>query len=98
MLPEGGVINDGIGPRLISDASTTPALLWPGRTFDGEQLDIEVSGVKLELVFAPGETPDQIFVWLPDKRVLLPGDNFYRSFPNLYAIRGTPYRDKLGQR
>lgn len=95
MLPEGGVINDGIGPRLISDAETTPSLLWPNKTFSGESLSIEVSGVKMELVFAPGETPDQIFVWIPDKKVLLPGDNFYRSFPNLYAIRGTPYRDVM---
>ena len=95
MLPEGGVINAGIGPRLISDAETTPALLWPTKTFSGESLSIEVSGVKMELVFAPGETPDQIFVWIPDKKVLLPGDNFYRSFPNLYAIRGTPYRDVM---
>jgi alkyl sulfatase BDS1-like metallo-beta-lactamase superfamily hydrolase len=46
-------------------------------------------------VHAPGETPDQIFVWLPDKKVLLPGDNFYKSFPNLYAIRGTAYRDVM---
>ncbi len=25
--------------------------------------------------------------------MLLPADNFYKSFPNLYAIRGTAYRD-----
>ena len=34
-------------------------------------------------------------MWLPEKRVLLPGDNFYRAFPNLYTIRGTLYRDVL---
>jgi uncharacterized sulfatase len=32
-------------------------------------------------------------VWLPDMKVLIPGDNWYHAFPNLYAIRGTPYRD-----
>jgi len=31
-------------------------------------------------------------VWYADKKILLSGDNFYRSFPNLYAIRGTAYR------
>ena len=51
--------------------------------------------MKLELVHAPGETNDQLFVWLPEKRVLLPGDNFYRAFPNLDTIRGTLYRDVL---
>lgn len=95
MLPEGGVINDGIGPRLIVDATTTPALIRPNKTFAGDRTTIEVAGVTLELVHAPGETPDQIFVWIPSKRVLLPGDNFYKSFPNLYAIRGTGSRDTL---
>jgi alkyl sulfatase BDS1-like metallo-beta-lactamase superfamily hydrolase len=49
--------------------------------------------VEAELVHAPGETADQIFVWLPEKRVLFPGDNVYKAFPNLYTIRGTYYRD-----
>lgn len=49
--------------------------------------------LKLELIHAPGETDDQIVIWLPQKKVLLPADNFYKSFPNLYAIRGTAYRD-----
>ena len=40
----------------------------------------------------PGETDDQIAVWLPDQGVLIPGDNFYWAFPNLYTIRGTPFR------
>lgn len=50
-------------------------------------------GFDLELVKAPGETPDHIVVWLADQKILFSGDNFYHAFPNLYAIRGTPYRD-----
>ncbi len=92
-LPDGAMPNNGIGPRLMTDHRTNSALLPPTRTFDGESMTVTVAGVKMELVHAPGETPDQIFVWLPDKRVLMPGDNFYRSFPNLYAIRGTSYRN-----
>ena len=42
---------------------------------------------------APGETSDQIYAWYPEREVLFAGDNFYKSWPNLYAIRGTPYRD-----
>ena len=45
------------------------------------------------LIFAPGETADHMMVWLPEQRILFPGDNWYYSFPNLYAIRGTAYRD-----
>ena len=47
----------------------------------------------MELVAVNGETSDSLYVWVPDKRVLFAGDNFYKSWPNLYAIRGTMYRD-----
>lgn len=93
MLPPGGVVNAGIGPRLLFDSDSTPGLLYPTKTYDGDQLALEIAGVRMVLIYAPGETPDQTIVWLPDKKVLLPGDNFYKSFPNLYAIRGTAYRD-----
>ncbi|WP_438985372.1 alkyl sulfatase dimerization domain-containing protein, partial [Aequoribacter sp.] len=74
---------DGLGAR---------GYLPPNRTFN-DRLDLDIEGVKLSLIHAPGETDDQIVVWLPDLRVLLPGDNVYKAFPNLYTIRGTPYRD-----
>ena len=41
----------------------------------------------------PGETDDGITIWLPKRKVILPGDNIYESFPNLYAIRGSPARN-----
>ncbi len=93
LLPEGGVVNCGIGPELRFNEDSTLAILPPTRTFGTDPLEIEIAGIKLVLTHAPGETPDQIFIWLPQKKVLLPADNFYKSFPNLYAIRGTAYRD-----
>lgn len=97
LLPEGesGVVNAGIGPFLAVGAhgrGGTTGLIRPTRTF-ADELEIEVAGIRMRLVHAPGETNDQIFVWLPDRKVLLPGDNVYKAFPNLYTIRGTPYRD-----
>eukprot|EP00753_Platysulcus_tardus_P005182 PLAT12970.1.p1 GENE.PLAT12970.1~~PLAT12970.1.p1 ORF type:complete len:638 (+),score=291.60 PLAT12970.1:58-1971(+) len=89
-------INCGIGPRLAYDGSSTTGVLWPTVTFDGERMDIELAGLQLTLLHMPGETDDQISVWLPKARVLLPGDNIYRAFPNLYAIRGTASRDVVG--
>ena len=47
----------------------------------------------MEIYHTPGETDDHLTVWLPGKRVVLPGDNIYESFPNLYAIRGSPPRN-----
>jgi alkyl sulfatase BDS1-like metallo-beta-lactamase superfamily hydrolase len=95
LLTDADRVHCGIGPRLASDATTTPSPLLPTRTFDGEQLELTVSGIRMVLLHLPGETPDQTAVWLPDKHVLVTGDNYYHSFPNLYAIRGTTTRDVM---
>lgn len=65
----------------------------PTHTFSEPRKQLELAGVKLELVTVSGETEDALYVWLPEKKVLFSGDNFYKSWPNAYAIRGTPYRD-----
>ena len=54
---------------------------------------VELGGVTLQVSHNPGETDDQALVWFEQDRVAFAGDNMYRSWPNLYAIRGTPYRD-----
>ena len=64
----------------------------PNHRFSEKRLSLNIAGISLELVAAPGETDDQLYVWLPDKKVLLCGDNYYRAFPNLYSIRGS-YRN-----
>lgn len=58
-----------------------------------EDQDIDLDGVAARLIMAPGETADHMVVWLPETKILFSGDNWYHAFPNLYAIRGTPYRD-----
>ncbi|MFI3268168.1 MAG: alkyl/aryl-sulfatase [Rikenellaceae bacterium] len=54
---------------------------------------IEISGITLELERTYGETADHLVIYYPEKKIIFPGDQFYKSFPNLYAIRGTEYRD-----
>jgi len=98
-LESGGerVVNDGIGPALAHSpdgATDIYGLIKPTHTFS-DKLDVTIAGRRLQLIHSPGETDDQIVVWLPDERVLLPGDNVYKAFPNLYTIRGTRYRDVL---
>ncbi len=98
LLPGGpeGVVNAGIGPHLDHGGHSggSIGLIRPTHTF-ADELELQIAGIRMQLVHAPGETNDQIFVWLPESRVLLPGDNIYRAFPNLYTIRGTLYRDVL---
>ncbi|EQA37340.1 metallo-beta-lactamase domain protein [Leptospira inadai serovar Lyme str. 10] len=85
------VVNVGIGPYQGYNSSTKIDYLPPTKTFQ-EKLSVTIAGVPLELIHAPGETDDQIYVWIPDRKALLVGDNFYKSFPNLYTIRGTWFR------
>ncbi len=59
-------------------------LIWPTTTFD-EKYAFELGGVKIELYHTVGETPGHLMVWLPQERVLFPGDLYYESFPNLSA-------------
>ena len=95
-LPKEQVENNGIGPFLeIGRDGRKPGLLYPTKTFT-DQIEFEAADHKIQLFHAPGETNDQLFVWLPEKKALFPGDNFYKTFPNLYTIRGTPYRDLVG--
>src|SRR5262245_24709453 len=92
-LPDALFINAGI--QLQFGRVTPPTregYVPPTRTFSGDQLSLTLAGVRLELLHTPGETRENIAVWLPDTRVLMPGDDFYRAFPNLSPIRGTRLR------
>ena len=93
-LPENELINVGIG-KSLSVAKSPLGYLKPDTTFDKE-LKMQIAGINIELYHAPGETNDQIFIWLPDHNSLMPGDNIYKTFPNLYTIRGTTHRDVMG--
>ncbi|MBK7971790.1 MAG: MBL fold metallo-hydrolase [Deltaproteobacteria bacterium] len=77
-----------LGRRPDLQAALTSGLRMPTRTFGGAA-SFEVGGGRFELTEAHGETDDQLFVWIPAEKTLLPGDNVYRAFPNLYTIRGT---------
>ncbi|KPA16925.1 membrane protein containing Beta-lactamase-like domain protein [Candidatus Magnetomorum sp. HK-1] len=90
-LDDEDLINAGIGPNLKINENSTVGILFPNKTFT-KRLKTTIAGIHLELIHAPGETNDQIYVWLPKIKALICGDNFYKSFPNLYTIRGTRYR------
>jgi uncharacterized sulfatase len=92
-LPEQEIVNRGLATGKAPTGGLGEGYIPPNRTFSRKRHRIRIAGIELELVAAPGETEDHLYVWLPEKEVLFCGDNFYKVFPNLYAIRGTPYRD-----
>lgn len=95
-LPPEQRINNGVAPvrypKRGGEVFSSSKATNPTHFLEGARKTIKVAGVELELVAATGETNDGISVWYPAGKVLFAGDNFYRSFPNLYAIRGTPNR------
>lgn len=94
-LPPHEVTNRGLAPAGTIDHDRGKGYLEPTIRMKGDIYKANIAGVDIELHSAPGETDDALFVWLPNEKVLFAGDNFYQAFPNLYAIRGTPYRDVL---
>ena len=87
------IIGIGVGPGDRPLQGMGAGMMEPTRLISDARTSVTLAGVDLELVMAPGETPDHMVVWYPESKILFSGDNFYRSFPNLYAIRGTAYRD-----
>jgi alkyl sulfatase BDS1-like metallo-beta-lactamase superfamily hydrolase len=80
-----------LGRRVDLEGTLRNGARMPTQTFSGSKT-LDVGGTRIDLIEAHGETHDQLFVWLPEERVLMPGDNWYRSFPNLYTIRGSQPR------
>jgi alkyl sulfatase BDS1-like metallo-beta-lactamase superfamily hydrolase len=87
-------ISQGIGIRegfTVGEGTRSP--LPPTTVYAESEVRLDIDGVQLLLVAAPGETEDQIFIWNDEHKVLFCGDNYYGCWPNLYAIRGGQYRD-----
>jgi alkyl sulfatase BDS1-like metallo-beta-lactamase superfamily hydrolase len=90
-IPPERVVAGGINVG-VTERPEAPPVIAPTHTFDTDRIRLEIAGVELELVAAPGETADQLYVWLPEQRVVFAGDNFYQSWPNVYPLRGTAQR------
>jgi len=87
----GYYVNGGIIPFILDGPS---GYLPPTITVQDE-LETTIAGVNIMLIHAPGETSDIIFVWLPEKKVLVEIGNFYKSFPAIITLRGASFRNPL---
>lgn len=78
-LPPEERVNNGVAPAQYPQRGGavfgTAKDNEPTHAFDGERKQIEVAGVTLELIAAPGETNDELCVWIPKQNVLFAGDN-----------------------
>lgn len=84
-------LSSGLGPIMEQKGQARP--LQVTEWIADQAVELNIDGVSLMLISAEGETEDQQFVWLPNEKIACCGDDYYASWPNLYAIRGTQYRD-----
>ncbi len=56
-------------------------LVWPTRTFR-DRLELEIGGETFVLVHHKAETDDQLYVWVPGRRVLASADYYQGFLPN----------------
>jgi len=94
-LPLGpeGPVHFGIGPTFGAGPISffMPTVLVPG----DKPLKTTISGVVFEIFPAYGDAgDDEIDVWLPDFKHVHGSETVQgETFPNLYTLRGTSYRD-----
>jgi len=86
-------VSVGVGPGDRPMEGMGAGYIEPNLFISEARSKLSRCGLNFELVKAPGETPDHLVIWFEKYQMLFCGDNFYSSFPMLYAIRGTPYRD-----
>ena len=85
-----GLVHAGLGPTF---AGGKISFFAPTEIVDGE-LSVTVSGVKMVLFEAYGDAEDEIDVYFPDLRHVHGSETIQgETFPNLYTLRGTKYRD-----
>lgn len=91
LLDERLQINAGLGPRLFLNLDSGYCMKPPTEGVTDE-LTITHGQWTVDIFHAPGETDDHVSVFIREIDLLLPGDNVYPHFPNIYAIRGAPTR------
>ena len=91
MLTPQEALSSGLAPcsSITGKDATLPSNFWVKNSVEEKVID----GVLFRFYKAVGETDDQMYVYLPKQDVLCCGDNYYRSWPNLSAPRGSQYRD-----
>lgn len=87
---EKGLVHAGLGPTF---AGGKISFYRPTDIVTGK-LETEVAGMKMVLFEAYGDAEDEIDVYFPDLRHVHGSETIQgESYPNLYTLRGTKYRD-----
>ncbi|EZG71756.1 beta-lactamase domain protein [Gregarina niphandrodes] len=86
-------ISAGIGGAYTLERDDPPGIIFPNYVWEGASLDVPLSPhLRIQALYLPGETQDQVCFFVPQLSLFHFSDNFYFSFPNVYPLRGGPYR------
>jgi len=81
----GGTVEETLFRPLGLESPWTPnfptSYTYPDTTYE-DSLNLTVGGTRFELHHARGETDDHTWVWVPDRKVLCPGDLIIWAVPN----------------
>lgn len=72
-----------------------PSGYMPPTITVNDSLELNISGVDLELYTVAGETRDVLVIWLPEKRTMVQLANMYEAFPAITTLRGAFPRNTL---
>jgi alkyl sulfatase BDS1-like metallo-beta-lactamase superfamily hydrolase len=75
----------------VTEVENFGADILPNTLFDKEY-NFSLGGQEFQVLHTPAETYDALTVWMPQHKAAFVGDLFYRSFPNIYTLRGTKPR------
>jgi len=93
LLPEEGPDKSN-NKYLDKNQTSTISYVPPTNTFS-DNYELDISEVKMSLFHIGDESSDQIYIWFPDDKSLLIGDNIYGLFPNTYTLRGGMYNNPM---
>lgn len=97
LLPKGedGTVGSGVGIAPTPDG--VPAFTYQPNKEVSEYTKLNISGVEVHLIPAPGDLNEHMFIWLPEEDVLFGGDVIAGTFPALETVRFEAERDPLRQ-
>ncbi|BFM15788.1 hypothetical protein R50073_19710 [Maricurvus nonylphenolicus] len=79
-------------PRVGSTKGHKRHVIYPNRTFR-DRLKLDNIGLDIELIHVPSETPDNIIMWIPERKAIATGDALTPTLPPIFTARGQRVRD-----
>lgn len=92
---EDGLVGCGLGPFYANPEIEHPTsgFMPPNTSIPkGKVTEMTIEGIRFQFIPQPSDSEDSMIIWMPDEKVCV-NNLAWPTFPNLYTLRGEPYRD-----